>query len=637
MTHGTKVAADEYGHRASGKAECVNRPRKLIAIVLCTVMLAAATPAYGISRVQALSFIDENTGYIGGWHPSLRGFVSYTNDGGASWNATSTGSWPVSSIAAGPAGALATLGEYSARPLVITTPGLKWNLGAQVHSNATPSQVIRLASGRLVAVGQIKNYTIGSNNYGQVAFVATSDDDGLSWTTRLAGPLYQPPSTDANPPLTWASIADVDATSDGSVLWAVGNELNASGSSVTYKGRLIYRSADGGSTWTTQTDSGMTRLNCVTVASNDVAYAFGDGRAALKTTNGGASWVSLSLPAFATAMGSSVNLEAADAVSATTLMVAGNRTISGPSQFVKSVDGGATWTLGPVFGPALFGVHALTDAHWIAVGSNETIIHTRDAGATWSPPAGEKPPVVALAQPAPEFIPSASPVVISGTANDGAGDSPGVGVERVEVRIKRADGRSWNGISWVDGDAWVRTSTADGWRNWAYSWSPDAAFLAAPSQVLLTARATDGIGLQILSRFDPSVPPVVSPPASPVVDPSTPPVVEAQRPRTKPTLGRPSLKTTNLVKGRTYSVSGTLKPRHAAGTKPVKVHAYRLVKGKYRYYKSFSATASNYSTYSKYTAKVKLPYRGRWRLRAYHPVDTKHLATYSTYRYVTVR
>lgn len=700
----------------------MNRFRKLMALVLCAVMVAGVTPAYGLSRIQGLSFSSSTEGYLAGWYPTQRGFVSYTSDGGASWTATSTGSYPVSSIAAGSSGALATLGEYSAGPLAIINPGLRWSLGTSIYSNAIPSQVIRLANGRLVAVGQIKDYAVGSGNHGRVAFVATSDDAGVSWTTRLAGPLYPPPSPDANPPITWASIADVDATSDGSVLWAVGNEWNASGSSVTYKGRLVYRSADGGSTWTTQTATGTTRLNCVTVASSNVAYAFGDSRAAVKTTNGGASWSSVSLPAFN--VGSSPDLDAADAVSATTLIVAGNQTFSGgPSQFAKSVDGGTTWTLSPVFTQAFYGVQALTSAHWIAVGSNETIVHTRDGGATWSLPAGEKPPAVALAQPVADFTYASAPVVVSGTANDGVGDSPGVGVERVEIRIKRADGRSWNGVSWVTGDAWVRASTANGWKNWTYSWTPDSTILAAPAIVSVTARATDGIGLQRLSSTVESRGPritVTTPkpgfyisstaaqqvsgtvstggtpvqtirfsvkrtdgrywdngawvaiekwhsipytagastwtttwrPDSAFVKSGSAVTVQVRArdavgnertvsvnstKRVKATLGRPGLKTTSLVRGRTYTASGILKPRHTAGTKPVKVYAYRYVKGKYRYYKSFSATASNYSTYSKYSTKVKLPYRGKWRLRAYHPADTKHLATYSTYRYVSVR
>lgn len=704
----------------------MNGLRRLIAVGLCAVMVAGATPAYGLSRIQSLSFSNSTEGYLAGWFPTQRGFVSYTNDGGASWTATSTDRLLVSKLTAFTGGAWGSLGVYSPKAMRLGDAGRTWSLApANTASRAVVTKVLPVQGGRLVAVGQIENHTVGSSNYGDVAFVATSDDDGGSWATRFAGPLYPPPGIDANPPLTEASIADVDMNADGSLLIAVGNELNESATAAaTFKRRLVYTSADGGSSWTTRTVAGATRLNGVTFATADVAYAYGDARAILKTTNRGTAWANVTPPAFASAVGNSASISAADAVSATTLMVAGNRPIlDGSSQMARSMDGGATWTLGPVFGSPLYGVQALTSAHWVAVGQNETIIHTRDAGATWSQPAGEKPPAVTLAQPIADFSYTAAPVVVSGTANDGVGDSPGVGVERVEVRIKRADGRSWNGVSWVNGDAWVRASTANGWKNWTYSWTPEAAILAAPAIVSVTARATDGIGLQKLSSTVESKGPritVDSPkpgfyissttaqrvsgtvmpggtavqtirfsvkradgrywdngawvtiekwhsipytsgastwattwtPDSTFVKSGSAITVQVRardaagnertvsidsNKRVKATLWRPALKTTSLVRGRTYSVSGILKPRHTAGSKPVKVYAYRYVKGKYRYHKSFSATASNYSTYSKYTTKVKLPYRGKWRLRAYHPADTKHLATYSTYRYVTVK
>jgi hypothetical protein len=37
------------------------------------------------------------------------------------------------------------------------------------------------------------------------------------------------------------------------------------------------------------------------------------------------------------------------------------------------------------------------------------------------------------------------------------------------------------------------------------------------------------------------------------------------------------------------------------------------------------------------TAKVSLPYAGKWRIRAYHAADSKNAATYSGYRYLSVR
>ena len=53
----------------------MNRFRKLMALGLCVVMVAGATPAYGLSRIQGLSFSNSSEGYLAGWYPTQRGFV----------------------------------------------------------------------------------------------------------------------------------------------------------------------------------------------------------------------------------------------------------------------------------------------------------------------------------------------------------------------------------------------------------------------------------------------------------------------------------------------------------------------------------------------------------------------------------
>jgi hypothetical protein len=102
-------------------------------------------------------------------------------------------------------------------------------------------------------------------------------------------------------------------------------------------------------------------------------------------------------------------------------------------------------------------------------------------------------------------------------------------------------------------------------------------------------------------------------------------------------LTRPSFGRTTLAYGKSFSAKGYLRPRHAARSYPVKIFAYRYQGGKYVYKASYKAKASDYSTYTKYAASIKLLSRGKWRLRAYHPADTRNAATYSTFRYVTVR
>jgi len=93
---------------------------------------------------------------------------------------------------------------------------------------------------------------------------------------------------------------------------------------------------------------------------------------------------------------------------------------------------------------------------------------------------------------------------------------------------------------------------------------------------------------------------------------------------------------TTVYKSRYYTYYGYMKPRQTSGTKPVRIVCYlRTSTGSYVAKKTYYATASNYSSYSKYAAAVRLPYAGRWRIRAYFPATSYYAATYSSYRYVT--
>ncbi|MEZ5125280.1 MAG: VCBS repeat-containing protein [Thermoleophilia bacterium] len=103
------------------------------------------------------------------------------------------------------------------------------------------------------------------------------------------------------------------------------------------------------------------------------------------------------------------------------------------------------------------------------------------------------------------------------------------------------------------------------------------------------------------------------------------------------TVGNPVAPAT-MYANKAKSVYGYLKPRHTAGTYPVRIYKYRYVGGIWKSYGFVKAKAYNYSTYTKYVASVKPPYKGKWRLRAYHPACSQHRAKWSArYDYVTVR
>ena len=93
-----------------------------------------------------------------------------------------------------------------------------------------------------------------------------------------------------------------------------------------------------------------------------------------------------------------------------------------------------------------------------------------------------------------------------------------------------------------------------------------------------------------------------------------------------------------MGRGVAKTVYGFLKPRHTAGTSPVQIHLWKKTStGTWKKYGYVSAKVKDYSTYSRYYKSMSFPEKGNWRIRAYHPEDSKHRARWSTdYTYVTV-
>jgi len=81
---------------------------------------------------------------------------------------------------------------------------------------------------------------------------------------------------------------------------------------------------------------------------------------------------------------------------------------------------------------------------------------------------------------------------------------------------------------------------------------------------------------------------------------------------------------------RAATVYGTLKARHAAGSTPVRIYKWRFVGGKWKAMGYVNARTSNYLSFSRYSASVKLSSKGQWKLRAYHVADASHPARWST-------
>jgi len=93
----------------------------------------------------------------------------------------------------------------------------------------------------------------------------------------------------------------------------------------------------------------------------------------------------------------------------------------------------------------------------------------------------------------------------------------------------------------------------------------------------------------------------------------------------KPTLTTPKSPTT-VKRRKAFTVWGVLKPHFAAGAKTVKVKAYVKRSGKWVAYKSYSAVNADYGSSTKYSIRIKLSRKGKYRFTASTPASTIWLA-----------
>jgi len=80
----------------------------------------------------------------------------------------------------------------------------------------------------------------------------------------------------------------------------------------------------------------------------------------------------------------------------------------------------------------------------------------------------------------------------------------------------------------------------------------------------------------------------------------------------KPLLGKPTCPK-SVKAGRKFTVSGSLKPRFPKGARTVTVKAQRYSSGKWRPYKSYRATNADSGEYSKYSVRIKITKKGKYR------------------------
>ncbi|PKQ15143.1 MAG: hypothetical protein CVT67_10805 [Actinobacteria bacterium HGW-Actinobacteria-7] len=92
---------------------------------------------------------------------------------------------------------------------------------------------------------------------------------------------------------------------------------------------------------------------------------------------------------------------------------------------------------------------------------------------------------------------------------------------------------------------------------------------------------------------------------------------------------------------RSFTVSGYLMPKHKKGATDVKIRFYSKNKdGSWTWRKTVMATnytSTAHPTYTLYSRKTYLPFKGSWKILAYIPGDTTHTERTSAARYLTVK
>lgn len=145
-------------------------------------------------------------------------------------------------------------------------------------------------------------------------------------------------------------------------------------------GNLLLKTTDGGNTWASGAIGGATDIfNSIYFINTDTGYVAGSNTNSeariFKTTDGGASWTQQNTPGMQSIRGIFFT-------DANTGYTAGGNLIS---QILKTTNGGASWTVSePGNFTSLNDIHFVTATNGVAVGEDGRIIRTTNGGTSWN-------------------------------------------------------------------------------------------------------------------------------------------------------------------------------------------------------------------------------------------------------------
>lgn len=327
--------------------------------------------------LDALQFTDASSG----WAAGQAGEILNTTDGGADWLAQASGTtqdlhdltfvdgsdgWAVG-------GSNDWLNSESSSVVLHTSDGgATW----AEQTNGIAGLPYDLAG--VTFVGADDGWAVGWRDWGDLGggVVVHTTDGGATWAQQSL------PAVDPNL-LSGISLNDVAFAPDGLHGWAVGEIMGDAGTNSS----VIVGTTDGGTTWVQQLDyfppndgntsgASLNSIACID-ARHAVAVGFGNGFTEIfRTANGGTTWTRVAEPA-------AWGLELSDVVFAdATHGWAVGSTYTGTMSIIATTDGGAMWARQDAGTGGLSAVSFVSRTHgWVAGGESEILTTTTGGNA----------------------------------------------------------------------------------------------------------------------------------------------------------------------------------------------------------------------------------------------------------------
>ena len=313
----------------------------------------------------AIDFTNSQTLYIG----TLQNVVYKSVNGGTSWAPSSNGLTTIktSAIVIDPSNSQTIYTGSDSGVYKSANGGLAWS--ALTNNGLTNSVITSLA------IDMSNSQTVYAGTQGGGVFKTTNG--GTSWIAVNSGLTFYTSFTDAtfrNPSVT----AIVVNPSESQILYAgTFDRFFASSGQYVRDGGSIYKSTDGGASWT-ESGSGLSEITgnrpvaCLAVDSNNsqVIYA-GTAGGLYKTTNGGTTW-SLLNSAIADATQYAIAIDPTNSQIVYALIT---------QKIYKSTDGGVTWNVISQYGGKALIIDQ-TNTNVLYAGATG-IVKSVDGGMTW--------------------------------------------------------------------------------------------------------------------------------------------------------------------------------------------------------------------------------------------------------------